>query len=354
MSNDIISALMNAQTMPDDAEAQAMAKALRGQLNDANFLSLSTIDPVANFGRAQRQSTIGAAQERGRLNNARAKEKRDQEAEVNKEGRALKRAVLSTNQKATIDREAARKEAEERAALKSAETYWHPTQKDSVLNLERDKTGTYFDQAGNPVSPEMVATLVPYELGQNTDSRQSISAVKREDEMKTAEMTRLLDADFISKALSSDLIQAATGAFYDAPRLAAKFTGAAPEVQSLQNGLAQITATGAAPMLSTLGVNPTDKDLEVAFGTVPQESNEPQVWRDWYADRYAPRLMYMIQRDRPEIASTMEKQIKTTLAALDANIEKNAKTPLLTPPKMSNKNPSAENNGVDDLLEKYL
>lgn len=90
---DEIQALMGAQTMPNSEEAMAQAAALRGQLNQGNFLSLSTIDQLQNMGQNQRQTARNTAATRGSLNRALAQEKRDAEAQIAKEQRVLKRTL---------------------------------------------------------------------------------------------------------------------------------------------------------------------------------------------------------------------------------------------------------------------
>lgn len=76
---DEIQALMGAQVAPDSVEAQAQAAALRGQLNDANFLSVSTINPLQQYGQSQAKSARNTAGMRGSLNRALAKERRDRD-----------------------------------------------------------------------------------------------------------------------------------------------------------------------------------------------------------------------------------------------------------------------------------
>lgn len=361
---DEISALMGAQMLPDEEEARAQAAALRGQLNDANFLSLSTINPLAQFGKSQRESVMNTAQTRGGLNRALAAEQRGDQRTLDTEGRALTRSVAAERRKAADAQGAAKLLADAKSAERDKNVFWHPTEKDAVLNLERSSTGEYFDQAGKIYPPEVVANLVPYELGANTDSKQGVTARKLDDEKDADQRDMELASDFISKTLVSPLMQGATGAFYDAPKQLAKFTGAFPEVQSKQNELSQITATAAAPMLATLGVNPTDKDLEVAFSTVPTEGNEPQVWRDWYAKRYAPLLLYKISTGKkPELAAGMARQIEETIRQMDENIARNKTEGVFKLPQMSSGGmdaaqpqtspTAAQPSSVDDLLEKY-
>lgn len=48
------------------------------------------------------------------------------------------------------------------------------------------------------------------------------------------------------------------------------------------------------PVLSQLGVNPTDKDAEIAFETVPSVNDDPQVWTNYIRDIFAPRTQRLM------------------------------------------------------------
>ena len=97
---DEIQALMGGQVDPNSQEAMAQAAALRGQLGDADLMSLSTIGQLQNYGQTQGSAVRSAAGERGRLNRALASEKRNDQRTLNTEGRALKRAIEAENRKA--------------------------------------------------------------------------------------------------------------------------------------------------------------------------------------------------------------------------------------------------------------
>jgi len=350
---DEISALTGAQRLPDEEEALAQAAALRGQLNDANFLSLSTINPLAQFGKSQRESVMNTAQTRGGLNRALAEEQRKNKLASDKDATMFKRTLAEENRLRAEKQNEAKLLADAKGAERTKEVFWHPTQEGAVLNLERKSTGEYFDQNGEPVSPEMVAGLVPYKLGDNTDSKQGSTQQKREQEKKDSERDLILEIDFIGNALSSPLIQAATGPPFDVVKQLARF-GFLPDVQSAQTDYKSITAVAAEPLFSKLGVNLTDRDLEIAFDTVPSTEKEPQVWRDWYANRHAPLILARIKEgSKPELAAAYEAQVKRVLAEMDKNIAANKAKGMFKLPQTSLDADAAQSKSVDDLLEKY-
>lgn len=319
--SDIISALLSAEQQdPNSAEAMALADQLRGNMRNADFLSLSTVEPISRLGQTTRQATQNAAESRGRLNRTIAAEQRALERQKDQEARALKR-TLATEQ---------REEERYRRQLDDTRTQRMYTDRNGdIVTLDRDGTGQLFLQGdsadGQPLTRDDIEfmQLQPYDPAKGGAGRLGISARKYDDEQLKEMKNTLLSADFISSTMKDPLMQAATGSWYDIPKLLAKYTGLNPEVQSVNNELAQITAEAAAPLLSTLGVNPTDKDLQVAFGTVPKDTDQPQVWFDWYRDRYAPRLRMMVGRDNPQLLPMIEARIADTLQAMEGNIEFN-------------------------------
>lgn len=145
--------------MPQDAEAKAMAQALRGQLNDANFLSMSTIDPLSNFGQAQRKSTLGTAEKRGNLNRSLAKEARDRE---------IKLADLQDKRRYTEEREVATRDAEfaqseleaknqRRRGNREGKTFIDPQGKEVMYDVDNQSGRIYPQGSGfdaEPLNPQ--------------------------------------------------------------------------------------------------------------------------------------------------------------------------------------------------------
>ena len=340
--NDEISALLGGQYVdPNSAEAMALADQLRGSMRNADFLSLSSIAPVSRFGQQAREATVNAAETRGRLNRAVAEEQRALERQKDQEARALKRTIESEKREAERQAEEnLRLENQYRQRLDDTRTSEQYVDKNGeVIMLDRDATGQLFLQGESADGMPLTRDDIEYMQLQKYDKDAKITAgrgnAKFNAEQQAKADRELLNIDFISDTMRDPLLQAATGSWYDIPRRIANWTGATPDVQSVQNELAQITADSAAPMLATLGVNPTDTDVEVAFGTVPQERNEPQVWLDWYRDRYAPRLLYMIERDNPRLLPMVKQRVTETLSGLQGNIDENKESDFFSFPQMS-------------------
>ena len=354
MSDEITALLSDQYYEPDSAEAMAMAQQLRGNLNDANFLSMSSVKPVAQMGNNMRQTTLGAAETRGGLNRAIAAERRKQEQLIAQEGRADER--LQATEKRALTRTMG---AEDRAREKELENkedlnFWHPTLEGKVLNLERSPNGTYYDQAGELYPPEIVATLTPYKAPLTGSTQQKVGVQKFNKEKEDNYEKLISDGAFVSNTLQSNLMQAATGKWYDPVKQIGNLTGILPEVQSQGNKLAQLTATAAAPMLDTLGINPTDNDVKVAFNTVPQDANEPLVWLEWYQERYAPALLRDIARgSKPELAPIMQRKIDETVAAMKANMAANKKGDKLDPPEFRDKTPVSQKTPPKNRFEGF-
>lgn len=299
-----IEALLGMGLGPQD-NMKAMADSLRGEQRMGDYYGMSTLAPIAQLGQNMQQRSSEGAKRGGVL-----RQTMEREATRKRElAASTKQSQENYTATALAKTQAAQKKALVDSSKRSTESYWHPTKPDTVLNLRVGPDGVHYDDAENAYNPEL---LTPYKAGQQ-GSKQNVSQQKFDREKESDQLDTILSGDLASSVITSPLMTAATGPIYDVFKQGAKFTGLAPEVQSQQNAMNQLTAEAAGPILSKLGVNPTDKDLEVAFGTVPKLEDEPRTWIDWYKNRYAPRLRMMIERDNPKMLEAIDEQIFSTI-----------------------------------------
>ena len=62
------------------------------------------------------------------------------------------------------------------------------------------------------------------------------------------------------------------------------------EIQALDMKISDVGINTVKENLEGLGINPTDRDLEVAFQSVPDNFTQPQAWAIWARDLYLPML----------------------------------------------------------------
>lgn len=74
--------------------------------------------------------------------------------------------------------------------------------------------------------------------------------------------------------------------------------------------------------LEGLGVNPTDKDLEIAFGDIPSQDASPRAWGLWAENKYRPALEKAFNR-AIENGDALPEERDAYLKALEGDISEN-------------------------------
>lgn len=305
-----INTLLGMGLSPQD-DMNALASSLRGEQGMGDYWSMSTLPGIAKMGQNMQQRSGQAAKQGGVLRQAMAKERQAQQ---------------NYNTTALAKTQAAKKLADTKASERDLKSFWHPTKKDTVLNLERADDGNYYDQTGEVYDPNTVQTLTPYETGSTASKQGKLS--KTEKDTIVTEKKQLRDRGFVSSRLSSPHMAGATGSLASVGTLLPGAVGINPKSGSLQTDLSNMTVQQAADPLSHLGVNPTDKDLEFALKASRTLGSQPESWRDWYRDIYTPEIERLLNQYAAEGGYNAEEEIakwreesQATLADMNENIE---------------------------------
>jgi hypothetical protein len=64
-----------------------------------------------------------------------------------------------------------------------------------------------------------------------------------------------------------------------------------PKLQSIHKNIDSVRIDTVKANLEGLGINPTDKDLAVAFESIPDKNTQPLAWVMWVEDQYIPMLV---------------------------------------------------------------
>ena len=171
---------------------------------------------------------------------------------------------------------------------------WHDG-KGGVINTYQDPgTRQHFAQdAGGARIPVDTSGLTPYSPSQTEGSR-SLSARNTQD-MNRLDVTgqQIIDdmqASQLGRIMNFGDLEAATGNF-DFRRYAARWMPVGERAranQSMGRVLNNARTIALAPILSIMGVNPTDKDMAVAMEGAPTAKLGPQAWIDYVRYEFAP------------------------------------------------------------------
>jgi hypothetical protein len=195
---------------------------------------------------------------------------------------------------ANIQGQADRQEDAQRFTEGSEESSpWH--YQGGILNTylnPETKTHYSVDIDGNRI-PVDVSRLTPYKESQTEGSR-SLTAQNTQD-MNRLKVTgqQIIDdmqASQLGRIMNFGDLEAATGNF-DFRRYAARWMPVGERAranQSMGRVLNNARTIALAPILSIMGVNPTDKDMAVAMEGAPTAKLGPQAWIDYVRYEFAP------------------------------------------------------------------
>jgi hypothetical protein len=104
--------------------------------------------------------------------------------------------------------------------------------------------------------------------------------------------------DIVSSVITDKNLEAGTGLFdprqwlgrlgIDMPVIGKK--GEGEKIQQVQGKMADIGLDAVKSNLEGLGAQPTDKDMDVAFASIPDRFSQPSTWVVWARDMYLPML----------------------------------------------------------------
>ena len=174
----------------------------------------------------------------------------------------------------------ARYDTEQSGRVTGATNYTNDITGEKV-KVYRQKNGSLVDSEGTPVTS----------LKNFSEDAQKTQAVTEDPLVKVGA------PDLVSQILDSDFLEQATGAL-DVKRQLGRFgygTPNSPEgegenIQALQSKMSDVGIDSVKTNLEGLGINPTDRDLAVAFSSIPDADTQPLAWAIWTRDQYLPML----------------------------------------------------------------
>tara|TARA_R110000764_G_scaffold40882_5_gene91474 strand:- start:426 stop:1553 length:1128 start_codon:yes stop_codon:yes gene_type:complete len=218
------------------------------------------------------------------LYRAQQMEQQNKQAQDNFETTNANRLTQATTKASELKaREAvtdARYDTEQSGRVTGATNYTNDITGEKV-KVYRQKNGSLVDSEGTPVTS----------LKNFSEDAQKTQAVTEDPLVKVGA------PDILSQILDSEFLEQATGAL-DVKRQLGRFgygTPNSPEgegenIQALQSKMSDIGIDSVKTNLEGLGINPTDRDLAVAFSSIPDADTQPLAWAIWTRDQYLPML----------------------------------------------------------------
>jgi hypothetical protein len=206
---------------------------------------------------------------------------------------AATNATSRLNNADTIASQQTARDDEQRAKQFGAPTTYHDGA-GGVVNVYNDPdTGQTFTIAPDG-GKEFIDTrgLTPYSSGTNSSTPLRSELAAKEDAREQRQLANrdAYQGSRLSRIMNYDNLVGVTGRF-DPNRIISN-------VQPLNDQQAQDQSIGItmkaaqtealAPILSIMGVNPTDRDMELALSTVPSPNSQPMAWFDYVENEFAP------------------------------------------------------------------
>ena len=185
-----------------------------------------------------------------------------------------------------------------------------------------------FDPQGNPFTLTTQGLKEPFDMTgysitkpEEADRRGGGSGSKDGEPLD-----KVGSPDLMAQILDSDYLEPATGTL-DPKRWAGKFgyglptaaEGEGENIQALQSKMSDIGIDSVKTNLEGLGINPTDRDLSVAFSSIPDAGTQPLAWAVWTRDQYLPMLRKAGAKAIQDGTAEPD-QIEQYLAQVDASV----------------------------------
>ena len=164
-----------------------------------------------------------------------------------------------------------------------------------IINVMRDpETFANFTVGpGGLRTPVDTSRLTPYTASTQSGSRELAAQVRASEQRLTEGGKQIVDdmqSSTLGRILNFGDLEAATGRF-DVRRIAANLlpVGDRQEnIQSMGRQLNNARTLAMGPVLSMMGVNPTDADMAITLEGTPTANEGPRVWIDYVRDEFAP------------------------------------------------------------------
>jgi hypothetical protein len=207
------------------------------------------------------------------------------------------------------------KEYTERQALKKAKQALDAKQLTGRTEFFDKETGAGVfvgvnneGQYVNAQTREPITNLADYT---KVKPKEPKSSNKSKDEVDP--LALVAKPDLITQILTSKFLGDATGAL-DIDRLLGEYGYSVnkddplygEKIQALSLKMSDIGIDQVKTNLEGLGVNPTDKDLAVAFDSIPTSIDQPFTWVEWSRSQYLPALEKAFDRAIQEGSATSE------------------------------------------------
>lgn len=162
---------------------------------------------------------------------------------------------------------------------------------------------------------------------------------KAESTQAAQDQSALNSLATVAEILESPDLEAATGALdprqwtgrlgYTPPLVDDRQQG--ERIQAIHNKMENVLVNAVKPLLDGLGVNPTDKDLQIAKAPIPEKGiDQPYAWGVWARDQYIPMLEKIKEKGRangkltPDLEQQIDELIDRTWIAAAKRIEPEA------------------------------
>jgi hypothetical protein len=197
------------------------------------------------------------------------------------------------NNAATIAAAQTARDDTQQAAQYGEPTTYHDAD-GGVVNVYSDRdTGQTFT-VGTDGNKEFIDTrnLTPYSSGTtaSTPLRSQLAKNKDTREEQIAANRDAYQGSRLSRIMNYGNLRGVTGTF-DANRVISNvqpLNDRQAKDQSMGITMDAAKTEALAPVLSIMGVNPTDRDMELAMSTVPSANDQPQAWFDYVRNEFAP------------------------------------------------------------------
>ena len=177
-------------------------------------------------------------------------------------------------------------------------TYINPTSQETfTVQIGVNGQAQVFDIDNKPTKMN-ITDLVPY-TDWIAQQKALAKAKSGSGGLKVAEdpLVKVGSPDLVSQILDSEFLEPATG-FFDFKRQIGRFgygtpnspKGEGENIQALQAKMSDVGIDSVKTNLEGLGINPTDKDMAVAFASIPDADTQPLAWAIWTRDQYLPML----------------------------------------------------------------
>lgn len=190
----------------------------------------------------------------------------------------------------------ATQQIEATAAGRAGVTYYNPGGR-GFITTRVDGDGREYtrDETGKRTYRDTTEWQV-YKTGDQGSNREDRYAADNSLERDVQDMRALTTASTLGHVLSSDQFAQTVGPLEVRRAFARQFPlgEQGRERQSVLKNIENARTDLFGPVLEMLGVNPTDKDAEIAFATVPGVNDDPQVWTNYVRDIFAPRTQRLM------------------------------------------------------------